>query len=185
MLIPDNCAVVLVDAATSSSSRTALEMIVSRVQRLIEVANIIHVPIVLAHYPTSAAHGILSARITLPAPPQSFPLLPKHEAWSSTDLGKAIAATCRNQVVIAGFWLEEAVTLLTLNCLSVGFDTYVVGDATAVIDFAQEQTARSRLRQAGTVPTSTEQIIREWVALLEDVTQAAYLIACVQSRAQN
>ena len=68
MLIPDNCAVVLVDAATSSSSRTALEMIVSRVQRLIEVANIIHCTRALSdkcgsRHPLGEDHAARSAAI--------------------------------------------------------------------------------------------------------------------------
>lgn len=185
MLIPDTCSLILVDTASSPNSTSASEVILNHVRRLIEVAKIIQVPVVMAHYPTDASAGVLSAVTSSSSSLQTFPLHAKPETWSSTDLGQAIAATNRNQVVIAGFWLEEAVTLLTLNCLSVGFDTYVVADATAVINASQEHTARARLTQAGAVPTSTEQIIREWAALLEDAPKTAEFIACIQSSAQN
>lgn len=185
MLIPDNCALIFVDAASSLRSTASFEIIAGQVQRLIRVARIAKVPTIIARYPADAMHTVLADAVSPIASMPTLPFHPMPAAWPSTELGRAIAATGRDRIVIAGLWLEEAVTLLSLDCLSVGFDTYVTSDATAVIDPAQQLTARARLAQAGAVPTSTEQIIREWAALLDDIRTAAELIACVQPRPLN
>jgi nicotinamidase-related amidase len=112
---------------------------------------------------------------------RAFPFDPTPADWPSSPLGAALAATGRNQVVVLGVWLEEAVTWLALNCLSVGLDTYVPVDATPAIDAANEPAARARLTQAGAVPTSTAQIIREWAALHVNSRTASAILGTLPS----
>lgn len=185
MLVPNNSAVVLVASTFPTERPPMLETFTFRAQRLIDVADIIQVPIMIGRYPGEMAETDCLADAFSNSPKKSLPFHPKPETWATTDFGQAIAAASRNQVVIAGFWLEEAVTLLALNCLAVGYDTYLAGDATPAVDAALEPAARARLAQAGVVPTSIDQVVREWAALHDDPVQAVKLIAGLPQRAQS
>ncbi|MCB1504870.1 MAG: isochorismatase family protein [Hyphomicrobiaceae bacterium] len=180
MLIPGSCNVLIADISFQSVGETYVASGVRQIKRLVDAAAIVSVPVIVALYPPSVEIGTLATTAVLDADLPRLPFRPSPLDWSYSPLGRAIAATGRNQIIIAGLWLEEAVTLLALNCLAVGFDTYVAGDATAMIDTASETAAQARLTQAGAVPTSTEQVIREWAALQESAEQSAELAACLQ-----
>lgn len=158
---------------------------ISRARRLIDVAHALHIPTIAGRFPADATETNYLADTFPNAPKNALSFHPKPENWAATDLGQAIAIEGRNQIVVAGFWLEEAVTLLALNCLAVGYDTYVAGDATPTTDPGLEIAARARLAQAGAVPTSTDQVIREWAALHDDPVHAIKLIADLPQREQN
>lgn len=164
MLIASTSAVLLVDAPPSQGINLSPHL-VSSSRRMLDAASLATVPTIVALYPTATPPGVIAMSVNLDGDARAFPFDPSPADWPSSPLGAALAATGRNQVVVLGLWLEEAVTWLALNCLSVGLDTYVPTDATPVIDAANEPAARARLTQAGAVPTSTEQIIREWAAL--------------------
>lgn len=182
MLVPSNCVVLLVasDAVINDSSALVLNA-----RRLFDGAKILNVPTIFGRFPADADGSELFSHSISNSSMSSLPFHPKPEAWAATEFGQAIAATSRNQVIIAGFWLEEAVTLLALNCLAVGYDTYLAGDATPAVDGALEAAARARLAQAGVVPTSIDQVIREWAALHDDPAHAGKLIAGLPQRAQS
>lgn len=184
MLVPNNCAVVLVASSFPAEQPPMLETFIVRAQRLIDVANIMQAPVLIGCFPGEAETDCLAEAFPN-FPRTGLPFHPKPETWAATEFGQAIAAASRNQVVIAGFWLEEAVTLLALNCLAVGYDTYLARDATPAVDAALEPTARARLAQAGVVPTSIDQVIREWAALHDDPSHAVKLIAGLPQRAQS
>lgn len=165
MLIPGSCNVLIADNSFHSEGKTSVASEARQIRRLADAAATIGVPVLVALYPPEVETGVLTVALESDAGFLRLPFHPSPTEWIYSPLGQAISATGRNQIIIAGLWLEEAVTLLALNCLAVGFDTYVVGDATAMIDTANERAARARLTQAGAVPTSTEQVIREWAAL--------------------
>lgn len=83
----------------------------------------------------------------------------------------AIASTERPSIVIAGFWLEEAVTFGVLSALGEGYDTYAVFDVTPALDTPTANVAQQRLIHAGAVPTITGQVIREWAAHIPNAQQ--------------
>lgn len=180
MLVPGSCNVLIADTSFRSEDKTSIASASRQIRRLTDASVIVGVPVLVALYPPAVETGALT--VTLRIDP-GFPRLPFHPSpadWIYSSLGQAISATGRNQIITAGLWLEEAVTLLALNCLAVGFDTYVAGDATAVIDTANERAARSRLTQAGAVPTSTDQVIREWAALQDGIEQSGGLSAYLE-----
>ena len=175
MLISSNSAVLLVDAPPSQSASLSAH-VVSSSRRMLDAASLATVPTIVALYPTTIPPGAIGLSVKLDGNAHAFPFDPTPADWPSSPLGAALAATGRNQVVVLGLWLEEAVTWLALNCLSVGLDTYVPTDATPAIHVANEPAARARLTQAGAVPTSTEQIIREWAALHANAGTASAIL---------
>ena len=66
-------------------------------------------------------------------------------AWDNEDFVKAIKATGRKQIIIAGVVTDVCVAFPTLSALAEGFDVFVVTDASGTV----QQAAWSRMTQAG------------------------------------
>jgi len=99
--------------------------------------------------------------------------------WGETPLGLALARASRSSLLICGYWLDECITFTSLNALGEGYDIYLITDASPPLDVAEKNIAILRLVQAGVVPTTTRQVIREWAGEISDVTQRCRLLALV------
>jgi Isochorismatase family len=99
------------------------------------------------------------------------------DPWGESPLGLALARASRLSLLICGYWLDECITFTALNALAEGYDTYLVTDASPTLDVADRHTAILRLVQAGVVPTTTRQAIREWAGETSDAAQRHRLLA--------
>ena len=70
-------------------------------------------------------------------------------AWDNEDFVKAIKATGRKQIIIAGVVTDVCVAFPTLSALAEGFDVFVVTDASGTFNATVQQAAWSRMTQAG------------------------------------
>ncbi|KPZ08401.1 Isochorismatase family protein [Pseudomonas amygdali pv. ulmi] len=70
-------------------------------------------------------------------------------AWDNEDFVKAIKATGRKQLIIAGVVTDVCVTFPTLSALAEGFEVFVVTDASDTFNATVQQAAWSRMTQAG------------------------------------
>jgi nicotinamidase-related amidase len=70
-------------------------------------------------------------------------------AWDNEDFVKAIKATGRKQIIIAGVVTDVCVAFPTLSALAEGFDVFVVTDASGTFNTTVQQAAWSRMTQAG------------------------------------
>ncbi|WNZ82013.1 isochorismate family cysteine hydrolase YcaC [Pseudomonas sp. P108] len=70
-------------------------------------------------------------------------------AWDNEDFVKAIKATGRKQIIIAGVVTDVCVAFPTLSALAEGFDVFVVTDASGTFTTTVQQAAWSRMTQAG------------------------------------
>lgn len=166
MVLDPKSSVVLVIESTSTHARADGQAAAPQ-QRVVDAAAIVAAPVLVARHPDASPGPSAGKRLAYMSDPPSFVLDAVTPNWSTTSLGVAVAATGRNQLIVAGQWLEDAVTLIVLRSLSVGYDTYVPLDATPAHDPALAAIAHTRLVQAGVVPTSSAQIVREWAALSE------------------
>lgn len=173
MLIPAESVLVFMTSDSAPPTPQAFESIS---QRLLSAANLAGVPVIRSVYLTRSGSepSIHTTQVRHDA--LTFPFVPEPKQWAASALGAALATVSRNRVIVIGHWLEDAITLLALNCLSTGLDPYVPSDLTPVLTSANEPAARARLSQAGAVPTSSEQIIREWAALHDDQSRAKQLL---------
>lgn len=174
MLHPSTSSIVAINApATSVASRGDAAAIVAR---LFDFAEIATIPTCLAEYPAPVSAGLIDNSL-FRSRPKSYPFEPATAAWAATSLGKAIAETGRSQLVICGYWLEDAVTLLAAHAMRAGLDTYVAIDGCGCLDSSSRGTLQARLTQFNAVVTTTRQIAREWAALSLDRQSADALIA--------
>lgn len=88
--------------------------------------------------------------------------------WSNGDLVTSIHSENRHNLYICGFWLDDAVTFAALNALADGYDTYLLVDISAARFPETREPAIERLIQAGVVPTTSFQIVSEWMAQAHD-----------------
>ncbi|MDD1966022.1 isochorismate family cysteine hydrolase YcaC [Pseudomonas sp. NPDC090203] len=70
-------------------------------------------------------------------------------AWDNEDFVKAIKATGRKQLIIAGVVTDVCVTFPTLSALAEGFDVFVVTDASGTFNEGVQQAAWNRMSAAG------------------------------------
>ena len=70
-------------------------------------------------------------------------------AWDNEDFVKAIKATGKKQIIIAGIVTEVCVEFPTLSALEEGFEVFVVSDASGTFNQITREAAWNRMSQAG------------------------------------
>lgn len=70
-------------------------------------------------------------------------------AWDNEDFVKAVKATGKKQLIIAGVVTEVCVAFPALSALEEGFDVFVVTDASGTFSEVTRNAAWSRMEQAG------------------------------------
>ncbi|VTR34976.1 nicotinamidase/pyrazinamidase [Serratia fonticola] len=70
-------------------------------------------------------------------------------AWDNEDFVKAVKATGRKQLIIAGVVTEVCVAFPALSALAEGFEVFVVTDASGTFNELTRQSAWSRMEAEG------------------------------------
>jgi nicotinamidase-related amidase len=70
-------------------------------------------------------------------------------AWDNEDFVKAVKATGKKQLIIAGVVTEVCVAFPALSALEEGYEVFVVTDASGTFNHTTQQAAWSRMEQAG------------------------------------
>lgn len=83
-------------------------------------------------------------------------------AWDNADFVKAVEATGRKTLVIAGVWTSVCVAFPALQAKADGYRVYFVTDASGDPSVMASQTTIARLTAAGITPTSTNAVLCEF-----------------------
>lgn len=83
-------------------------------------------------------------------------------AWDNADFVKAVEATGRKTLVIAGVWTSVCVAFPALEAKADGYKVYFVTDASGDPSVMASQTTVARLTAAGIVPVSTNAVLCEF-----------------------
>ena len=70
-------------------------------------------------------------------------------AWDNEDFVKAVKATGRKQLIIAGVVTEVCVAFPALSAIEAGFEVFVVGDTSGTFNRAARDAAWLRMQAAG------------------------------------
>ncbi|MGH8788218.1 MAG: isochorismate family cysteine hydrolase YcaC [Cupriavidus necator] len=70
-------------------------------------------------------------------------------AWDNDDFVKAVKATGRKQLIIAGVVTEVCVAFPALSALAEGYDVFVVTDASGIFNEVTRHSAWNRMAEAG------------------------------------
>ena len=100
-------------------------------------------------------------------------------SWSGSGVATALAAQDRSSLILCGFWLETTVTFLALPALASGFDVFIATDVAPARSEDVGRPAMDRLLHAGAVPSTTLQLVAEWIEASTDPEQHSALSALV------
>jgi hypothetical protein len=166
LLRPADCCVLLIDPRRKNLDRLdpqaqkALAQNLDIVEQALQAAC---VPLRLAFRAPAPDPQEWLTRVDEATPPPIHDLGNSGSSWPNSGLAAAIAGQAREALILAGFWIETSVTFIALPALATGFDVFILMDATP----ARVQDARApavdRLLRAGAVPTTTRQLVAEWI----------------------
>jgi nicotinamidase-related amidase len=164
MLTPQNCAVTLIDFQPAMyfgvQSHDRL-LIMHNAQIIAKTAKLFKLPTVLSSVAQDTFSGPYSAEIAAIFKEQRIIDRTSINAWLDANFRKAIEATKRKKIVLAGLWTEACVLFPALDMLKAGYEIYVPTDACGDVSKEAHERSVQRLIQAGAVPITALQFIFE------------------------
>ncbi|MDP8752827.1 isochorismate family cysteine hydrolase YcaC [Serratia marcescens] len=115
-----------------------------------DLAKYFNLPTILTTSFENGPNGPLVPELKAQFPDAPFiPRPGQINAWDNDDFVKAIKATGRKQLIIAGVVTEVCVAFPALSALNEGFEVFVVTDASGTFNELTRQSAWSRMEAAG------------------------------------
>ncbi len=164
MLTPQNCAITLIDyqpAMYQGVQSHDRNITFHNVQILAKAAKLFGIPLVISTVAKDSFSGPFMPEVTDLFPKLRIIDRTSINAWLDPAFRKAILATDRKKIVVAGLWTEACVMFPSLELLKEGFEVYVPADACGDISPEAHQRAVDRLVQAGAVPITALQFVFE------------------------
>jgi nicotinamidase-related amidase len=115
-----------------------------------DLAKYFNLPTILTTSFENGPNGPLVPELKAQFP--DVPFIPRPgqiNAWDNDDFVKAVKATGRKQLIIAGVVTEVCVAFPALSALNEGFEVFVVTDASGTFNELTRQSAWSRMEAAG------------------------------------
>ncbi|HML29826.1 MAG TPA: isochorismatase family protein [Hyphomicrobium sp.] len=181
LLRPDDCCILFIDPVEGNVSSASIDdaerqALISRHALVEKAAQALQVPKVFAIYGEAEDRKNWIAQPCETADPRIYAIVNSGSLWTSSGIGAALTQIGRACLVLCGFWLEESVTFAALNALADGFDVFALLDACPSREKEAQQHAINRLLQAGVVPLTTAQMVREWAEAIPNELQRSTLL---------
>ena len=130
---------------------------------LAKVAELSKAPIFTTASEPQGTNGPLMAELAQAAPNAKY-IARKGEisAWDNEDFKKAVQATGRKTLVMAGVWTSVCVAFPALQAKAEGYKVYAVIDASGDMSEAATQATVERMTAAGIVPVTTNTVLCEF-----------------------
>ncbi|EPR3508246.1 isochorismate family cysteine hydrolase YcaC [Serratia marcescens] len=115
-----------------------------------DLAKYFNLPTILTTSFENGPNGPLVPELKAQFPDAPFiPRPGQINAWDNDDFVKAVKASGRKQLIIAGVVTEVCVAFPALSALNEGFEVFVVTDASGTFNELTRQSAWSRMEAAG------------------------------------
>lgn len=149
----DNAAVLLVDHQTGLLSLVRdidPDKFKNNVLALAAAAKYFNLPTILTTSFEDGPNGPLVPELVEMFPDAPYIARPGQiNAWDNEDFVKAVKATGKKQLIIAGVVTEVCVAFPTLSALAEDFDVFVITDASGTFNHLTRDSAWDRMSQAG------------------------------------
>lgn len=149
----DNAAVLLVDHQTGLLSLVRdiePDMFKNNVLALADSARYFNLPTILTTSFEDGPNGPLVPELKETFPDAPYIARPGQiNAWDNDDFVKAVKATGKKQLILAGVVTEVCVAFPALSALAEGFEVFVVTDASGTFNEITRQSAWDRMSAAG------------------------------------
>ncbi len=122
----------------------------NNVLALADIARYFKLPTILTTSFEDGPNGPLVPELTEIFPDAPYIARPGQiNAWDNEDFVKAVKATGKKQLLVAGVVTEVCVSFPVLSALAEDFEVFVVTDASGTFNAMTQQAAWSRMEQAG------------------------------------
>ena len=129
---------------------------------LARLATLLKIPVITTASEPNGPNGPLMPEIHQFAPHAVYvPRKGEVNAWDNEDFVKAVRATGKKTLVMAGVWTSVCVMFPALDAKAAGFKVYAVIDASGDPSELASRTTLARFIQAGVIPTSTNAVLSE------------------------
>ena len=149
----DNAAVLLVDHQTGLLSLVRdiePDKFKNNVLALGDLAKFFKLPTILTTSFENGPNGPLIPELKKQFPDAPYIARPGNiNAWDNEDFVKAVKATGKKQLIVAGVVTEVCVAFPVLSAIEEGFDVFVVTDASGTFDAITRQSSWDRMSAAG------------------------------------
>lgn len=164
-LSTDNCVLLFVDHQTGLMQLVrdyAPDEFKNNILALAAIGKLYNLPTILTTSFETGPNGPIVPELKATFPNAPFIARPGEiNAWDNPDFVKAVKATGRKKLIIAGIVTDVCVALPTLSALAEGYDVYVVADASGTVDVATRNIAHARMIHAGAIVTNWFSLVSE------------------------
>lgn len=129
---------------------------------LAKLATLLKIPVITTASEPNGPNGPLMPEIHQFAPHAKY-VGRKGEvnAWDNDDFVKAVRATGRKTLIMAGVWTSVCVMFPALDAKAAGYKVYAVIDASGDPSEMASRASVARFAQAGVIPVSTNAVLSE------------------------
>jgi len=166
-LIDPNDAVVLLLDHQTGLFQTVRDIGITELRNnvvvLSKAATLQKVPIITTASEPNGPNGPLMAELDSAAPSAQFvPRKGEISAWDNEAFVKAVRATGKKTLIMAGVWTSVCVAFPALQAKEEGYRVYFVTDASGDPSEMASRTTVARLAQAGIIPISANAVMCEF-----------------------
>lgn len=164
LLTPANCALALIDFQPAMyfgvQSHDRLS-IMHNAAILAKTTKLFKIPTILSTVAKDSFSGPMNPMITDVFKDHKIIDRTSINAWVDPKFRKAVEATKRKKIILAGLWTEACVLFPAIDMLGEGYEIYIPTDACGDISIEAHERSVQRLIQAGAVPITSLQFVFE------------------------
>jgi nicotinamidase-related amidase len=166
LLDPNDTVILLLDHQTGLF-QTVKDVPVSELRSntvaLANIAKLANAPVIYTASEPNGPNGpVMDELDAFKGSAQFVPRKGEISAWDNADFVRAVEATGRKTLVMAGVWTSVCVAFPALQAKADGYKVYFVTDASGDPSSMASQTTIARLSQAGVIPVSTNVVLCEF-----------------------
>ncbi len=165
LLTPQKCGVAFIDLQPQMLFGVASierQTLMNNVVLLAKAAKVFGVPSVLTAVETEGFSGYVWPQLLDVFAGQPVVERSSMNSWDDAGFRKAVEATERKNIILAGLWTEVCVCWPAIGMLGKGYNIYVVEDACGATSPTAQDAALSRMVQAGAVRLTTIAAVLEF-----------------------
>lgn len=164
----DNAALVLIDHQTGTMLMGIEDIdsvnLMNNTKFLAETANKFEIPTILTASNVDSPTGPLVPDLLELLPNAKYVSRNNINAWHDSNFVAAVKATKRKKLIMAGISTDVCLTFPAIAAVAAGYDVFAVIDASGTWSLLAQQTAISRMSQAGVICVNTVAVVTELLA---------------------
>jgi nicotinamidase-related amidase len=130
---------------------------------LAKIAELAKAPILTTASEPNGTNGPLMEELAKAAPSATYvPRKGEVSAWDNEDFKKAVQASGKKTLVMAGVWTSVCVAFPALQAKAEGYNVYFVMDASGDMSQMASQATLARMTEAGIIPVTTNVVLCEF-----------------------